>query len=96
VLVADFDTSRLTPLELAAVLARLRTDGPDKLVRDYETLARLVAHLSPHGFTMLQIYERVMGDLWDNVTLMKRGQRIRNDTIVITRAMLIQIIEESR
>jgi hypothetical protein len=37
-----------------------------------------------------------MGDLWDNVELMKQGQRVRNDTIVITRAMLIQIIEESR
>jgi hypothetical protein len=36
-----------------------------------------------------------MGDLWDNVTLMKQGQKIRNDTILTTRAMLIQIIEES-
>jgi hypothetical protein len=94
--VADFDPSRLTPIEQAAVLARLQADGPDKLDRDYQTLASLVARLSLYGFTRLETYERIMGDLWDNVELMKQGQRVRNDTIVITRAMLIQIIEESR
>ena len=55
-----------------------------------------MARLSLYGFTRLETYERIMGDLWDNVELMKQGQRVRNDTIVITRAMLIQIIEESR
>jgi hypothetical protein len=92
--VPRFDTRRLTSPEQAAVLARLRADGPDKLAKDYETLAGLVDRLSRYGFTRLQCYERIMGDLWDNVTLMKQGQKIRNDTIVITRAMLIQIIDE--
>jgi hypothetical protein len=43
---------------------------------------------------MLQVYDDVMGRLWDSTALMKRGQNVRNDTILLTRAMLIQIIAE--
>jgi hypothetical protein len=92
--VPDFDRSRLTPLEHAAALALLRTDGADQLFEDYTILECLVDRLSENGFTMLQIYDDVMGRLWDSTALMKRGHNVRNDTILLTRAMLIQIISE--
>ena len=41
-----------------------------------------------------KIYDDLMGRLWDSTTLMKRGQDVRNDTILLTRAMLIQILSE--
>ena len=93
--VPDFDTSRcLTPLERAAALACLRADGADKMLRDYATLVAFVTHLSLQGVTRVEIHDLIMGDLWDNVQLMKRGQKVRNDTILLTRAMLIQTIAE--
>jgi hypothetical protein len=90
--VPEFDTSRLTPLERAAVLARMLVDGPDKLVANYAMLHDVVARLMLRGLTRLEIYNAIMGDLWDNRALMMRGPEVRNDTIVISRAMLIQFI----
>jgi hypothetical protein len=87
--VPDFDRSLLSSLERAAAVARLRADGPEKIARDYEILNLVVDRLSENGLTMLQIYDDVMGRLWDSTTLMKRGQDVRNDTILLTRAMLI-------
>jgi hypothetical protein len=92
--VPDFDRSLLSPLERAAAVARLRADGPDKLAVDYEILNKVVVRLSENGFTRLQIYHDVIGRLWDSTALMKRGRDVRNDTILLTRAMLIQIIAE--
>jgi hypothetical protein len=92
--VPDFDRSRLTPIEQTAALALLRTDGADKLFEDYTILDCLVDRLSQNGLTCLEIYDDVMGRLWDSTALMKRGQDVRNDTILLTRAMLIQIIAE--
>jgi hypothetical protein len=90
--VPAFDTSRLTPLERAAVLARMLVDGPDKLVADYAMLHDVVARLMLRGLTRLESYNAIMGDLWDNRALMMRGPEVRNDTIVLSRTMLIQII----
>ena len=90
----DFDRSRLSPLERAAAMARLRADEPERLAHDYEILKELVSDLTQIGFTRVQIYDYIMGRLWDSTTLMKRGRDIRNDTILSTRAMLIQIISE--
>jgi hypothetical protein len=92
--VPDFDRTLLSSLERAAAIARLRADGPDKLDDDYEILNKVVDILSENGLTKLQIYEDVMGRLWENTSLMKRGQNVRNNTILLTRAMLIQIIAE--
>jgi hypothetical protein len=91
---SDFDRSQLTPLERAAALALLQANGGDKLLEDYEILEDLVDRLSQDGFTMRQIYDDVMGRLWDNTTLMKGGQDVRNYTILLTRAMLIRLIRE--
>ena len=90
----EFDRSRLSPLERAAAMARLRADGPERLAHDYEILKELVSDLTQIGFTRVQIYDYIMGRLWDSTTLMKRGRDVRNDTILSTRAMLIQIIAE--
>jgi hypothetical protein len=92
--VRRFDRSALSPLERAAAIARLQADGPEKMASDYKILNLLVDRLSENGFTMLQVYDDVMGHLWDSTALMKRGQNVRNDTILLTRAMLIQIIAE--
>jgi hypothetical protein len=92
--VPRFDRSLLTPLERAAAMARLRADGPQRLAHDYEVLYKLVSGLMQIGFTRVQIYNDIMGRLWDSTALMKRGQDVRNDTILLTRAMLIQIISE--
>jgi hypothetical protein len=53
-----------------------------------------VTRLSLHGVTRVEIFDLIMGDLWDSTMLMKRGQNVRNDTIVLTRARLIQIISK--
>ena len=90
----DFDRSRLTPLEQAAVLALLRADGPDKLSVDYAIVEMSVDRLSENGLGGLKIYDDVLSRLGDSTALMKRGQEVRNDTILLTRAMLIQIITE--
>ena len=91
----DFvDPTNLTPLEQAAVQARLRADGPDKLALDYEIMNKVVDRLSENGLGRLKIYDDVMGRLWDSTALIKRGQKVRNDTILLMRAMLIQIISE--
>jgi hypothetical protein len=92
--VPDFDRSLLSPLERAAAMARLRADGPERLAHDYEILKELVSGLAQIGFTRVQIYNYVMGRLWDSIALMKRGRDVRNDTILLTRAMLIPIISE--
>jgi hypothetical protein len=92
--VPDFDRTLLSSLERAAAVARLRADGPEKIARDYESLNESVARLSQNGLTRLEIYDAVMGRLWDSTSLMKGGQNVRNDTILLTRAMLIQIITE--
>jgi hypothetical protein len=92
--VPDFDRSLLSPLERAAAMARLRADGPERLAQNYEILNKVVDRLRENGFTRLQIYHDVMGRLWDSTALMKRGQHVRNDTILLARAMLIQILAE--
>jgi hypothetical protein len=90
----DFDRSQLSSLERAAAVALLRADGPGKLARNYEILNLVVDCLSKNGFTRVQIYDDAMFRLWDSTALMKRGQKVRNDTILLMRAMLIQIISE--
>ena len=90
----DFDRSRLSPLERVAAMALLRADGPERLAHDYEILKELVSDLTQIGFTRVQIYDYIMGRLWDSTTLMKRGRDVRNDTILLMRAMLIQIISD--
>jgi hypothetical protein len=74
----DVERSLLSPHERAAVMARLRADDPEKLAHDYG----------------IKIYDDIMGRLWDSTTLMKRGRDVRNDTILLMRAMLIQIISD--
>jgi hypothetical protein len=90
----DFDRSQLSSLERAAAIARLRADGPEKMARDYEILNLVVDRLSENGLTRLEIYDDVMGSLWDSTALMERGRDVRNETILLTRAMLIQIVVE--
>jgi hypothetical protein len=57
--VPEFDTSRLTPLERTAVLARMLVDGPEKLVADYAKLHDVVARLLLRGLTRLEIYNAI-------------------------------------
>jgi hypothetical protein len=90
----DFDRSLQSPLERAAAMARLRADGPERLAHHHAILKELVSGLTQIGFTRVQIYDDVMGRLWGSTTLIKRGRDVRNDTILLTRAMLIQIISE--
>ena len=90
----DFDRSRLSPLERAAAMAQLQADGPERLAHHHEILKELVSGLTLIGFTRVQIYDDVMGRLWGSTTLMKRGRDVRNDTFLLARAMLIQIIAE--
>ena len=90
----DAERSLLSPHERAAVMARLRADDPEKLAHDYGILKELVSGLTQIGFTRVQIYDDIMGRLWDSTTLMKRGRDVRNDTILLMRAMLIQIISD--
>jgi hypothetical protein len=92
--VPDFDRSLLSSLERAAAMARLRAGGPERMAHDYEMLNELVSGLIQIGFTRVQIYNDIMGRLWDSKALMNRGRDVRNDTILLTRAMLIQIISE--
>lgn len=90
----DFDRTLLSSLERAAAAACLRADGPESMAGDYEMLRELVSALRQIGFTRVQMYDDIMGRLWDSTSLMKRGQNFRNYTILLTRAMLIQIITE--
>jgi hypothetical protein len=57
--VPEFDISRLTPLERAAVLTRMLVDGPDKLVADYAMLHDVVARLMLRGLTRVEIYNAI-------------------------------------
>ena len=90
----DFDRTLLSSLERTAAVARHRVDGPEKIARDYESLNESVARLSQNGLTRLEIYDAVMGRLWGSTSLMKRGQNVRNNSILLVRAMLIQIVTE--
>jgi hypothetical protein len=58
------------------------------MASDYKILNLLVDRLSEIGFTMLQVYDDVMGRLWDSTALLQRG---KNSATI---RPLIQIIAE--
>jgi hypothetical protein len=89
----SFDATRLSPLEkcvLAAVLTRCGRRGVEEL---FDNIVCWVVELVAEGNTAAKVRETVVGSFCDDALLMRLDQSIRNQTLILAKALVSQAIE---
>lgn len=88
-----FDPIRLNEGELRAWANVVAAHGHRRVVALFDQIVECVRMLADEGKTPAEINEVIVGYFYDNMSLMKRGQAIRDRTILLARAMVEQAID---
>jgi hypothetical protein len=88
----EFDPTGLTGAEREAWINFIDKAGAPGAAAIFDFMVHWVVKLAHDGKTASQVREKVVGTFYDNVTLMKRGQIMRNETIMLAKAMVEQAL----